>query len=162
MAIAPGTQTTTDKVWMLETSGGVVRDTQVVFARAAGRTIVMKHADDQAIFLMLHFPAAHDSTPSRDSIRVEVHPVAGQYAVTISLPDNVPTGSTGTFSYAIHFKTPSGAAATHPSPGQFEQLVAPALVTDTHVKFLAGNRPAADMMRFPLTTSGVYALLALR
>jgi hypothetical protein len=162
MAISPGTQSTTDKVWVLEASGAAVRDTAVIFAAAAGRTIVLQHPDDRAIFLILHFPAAHDSTRSTDSIRVDVHPLAGKYEVTLDLPANIPAGSTATFSYAMHFRTPAAAVATHRSPGQFEQLLAPAVVTDTRVKFLEGTRVAADMMRFPLTTAGTYALVALR
>ena len=156
--------TTLDKVWLLEASGTPVSDTTVTFALATGRTIVLRHArPDDAIFAVLQFPATKDSLRPRDSVHVSIHPMAGKYAFTMTTTDKLGIGAQATFSYAIHFRTPSDAFAKYPNPGRFEAQLAPAeLGADNKVQFLAGSRPAADMIRFPLTTSGSYALAASR
>ena len=156
--------TTVDRVWLLEASGPVVADTSVTFSAKAGRTVVMRHrAPDDAIFVVVLFPPSADTAHARDSIRVTIHPTGGQYGFTLATSDKLVNGTQATFSYAIHFRTPTGATATYPNPGRFEQLVVPALLTsDNHVQYLAGGRPAADMLRFPVTTAGTYALVAPR
>ena len=156
--------TTLDKVWLLEASGAPVADTSVAFAAATGRTIVLRHArPDDAIFLVLQFPATADSLRVHDSIHVTVHPMRGSYAFALSTPDRIASGATAMFSYAIHFRAPSDAAAKYPSPGRFEAQLAPAaLGTDNTVRFLEGVRPAADLIRFPVAAPGSYGLAAVR
>jgi hypothetical protein len=159
---APGSITTVDKTWLLEASGPPVHDTTVTFAAAVGRTIVLRHeAPDDAMFLILEFP--RDSTRTQDSLHVRVHPTAGKYAFALVTADKLVAGARATFAYAMHFRTPAEAVAKYPSPGRFEQLLSPAELTpDNKVKFLAGVRPAADMLRFELTAAGSYGLVALR
>ena len=154
--------TTIDKVWLVETSGLVVRDTSVVFSAASGRTIVLRHAlPDNAIFATLEF--LPDSTRARDSVHVSVQPTPGQYGFILMTNDKLSPGARATFSYALHFRTPSDAAVKYPSPERFEQLVFPALITaDSKVQLLVGQRPAADMLRFPLAGAGRYAAVAAR
>jgi len=159
---APGSTTLADKTWLLEASGPPVHDTTVAFAAGVGRTIVLRHeAPDDAMFLILEFP--RDSTRARDSVHVRVHPVAGKYAFALVTQDKLGAGARATFVYAMHFRTPADAIVKYPSPGRFEQLLSPAeLTADNKVKFLAGTRPAADMLRFGLAAAGSYGLVALR
>ena len=139
-------------------------DTSVRFATRTGRTVVLRHAlPDDAIFVVLQFPPSADTAHARDSMHVTIRVTPGKYGFTLTTADKLTSGTVATFSYAIHFRTPVGAAVTYPSPGRFEQLLSPALVTpDNHVRFLAGTRPAADMLRFPVTTPGSYAVVAPR
>jgi hypothetical protein len=136
----------------------------VTFATRTGRTIVMHHASpDDAIFLILQFPASTDTSRTRDSMHVTIRPTPGRYGFTLTTADKLGIGTIATFSYALHFRTPAEAAAKYPSPGRFEQLLLPALVTsDKGVQFLKPTRPAADMLRFPVATSGTYALVVPR
>jgi hypothetical protein len=156
--------TTLDKVWLLEASGPAVADTTVTFAVATGRTIVLRQAKpDDAIFAVLSFPAVKDSLRTRDSVHVTIHPMAGHYAFTLSTADKLGPGAQATFSYAIHFQTPSDAVALYPNPGLFEMMLAPASIgADNKVLFLMGERPAADAIRFPMIAAGTYALAAVR
>ncbi len=156
--------TTVDKVWLLEASGPAVRDTSISFAAAAGRTIMLRHAQpDDAIFAVLTFPATKDSLRSRDSVHIMIHPLPGHYAFTLSTNDKLGPGAQATFSYAIHFQTPSDAVSKYPSPGRFEAALAPATISaDNKVLFLLGSRPAADAIRLPMTAAGTYALAAVR
>jgi hypothetical protein len=156
--------TTVDKVWLLEASGTAVRDTSVTFAAAAGRTIMLRHAEpDDAIFAVLTFPATKDSLRSRDSVHVMIHPLPGHYAFALATSDKLGPGAQATFYYAMHFQTPSDAVSKYPSPGRFEAALAPATIgADNKVVFLVGNRPAADAIRLAVTAAGTYALAALR
>ena len=89
--------------------------------------------------------------------------MAGKYQFALVTPDKLGPGARATFSYAIHFQTPADAATKNPSPGRFEQLVAPAELTpDNKVRFLVGERPAADMLRFPVAAPGTYGLVVAR
>jgi hypothetical protein len=161
---AQPTATTLDKVWLLEASGAPVADTSVIFAVATGRTIVLRHAPpDNAIFVMVTFPASKDSLRTRDSMHVTIQPTPARYAFTLATPDKIEAGVQATFSYAIHFQTPAGARTTYPVPGRFEAQIGPAQIgADNKVQFLVGARPAADMIRFPVTIPGTYALAAVR
>ena len=162
--IAPAAATTLDKVWLLEASGAPVPDTSVTFAATTGRTIVLRHAPpDDAIFLILDFPAATDTMHARDSVHVRVHPVAGKYAFELVTTDKLPGNASATFSYAVHFRAPAGASVKYPSAGKFEQALAPAeLGAANKVQFIGGVRPAADVVRFPVAAAGSYALVAAR
>ncbi|MES1260038.1 MAG: hypothetical protein ABUL71_05530 [Gemmatimonadota bacterium] len=153
--------TTIDKTWQLESSGLAVNDTSVTFAASRGRTITLRHAaPDDALFLTLRFPPVGDTARVRDSIHVSVRPVPGKYAFALATTDKLPTGAMATFSYAIHFRTPAAAAARYPSPGRFEQLVAPVQITpDNRAHFIKAERPAADMLAFLLAGAGNYALV---
>jgi len=148
---------------VLESSGASIADTSVTFAARAGRTIVLRHAaPDDAIFLMIAFPAATD-TMARDSIHLAIHPTPGRYGFTLSTSDKLTAGATATFSYAVHFRTPAEAVTKYPSPGRFEQVLHAATIgADNKVQLITGQHPAADMLRFPLTASGNYALVAAR
>lgn len=141
-----------------------VGDTSVTFAAKSGRTVVMRHAaPDDAIFVIVQFPASADTAHARDSLHVTIHPTPGKYGFSIASADKLTTGTTATFSYAMHFRTPGEAAVTNPGPGRFEQLLVPALLTsDNKVQFLQGERPAADMLRFPIAAAGTYAAAAPR
>ena len=156
--------TTLDKVWLLEAGGTPVSDTTVAFPLAAGRTIVLRHAmPDDAIFLILQFPATKDSLRARDSVHVTIRPMRGKYGFTLATADKLGAGVQATFSYALHFQAPADAATKYPSPGRFEAVLTPALVgADNKIEFLAGARPAADMIRFPVTAAGTFALAAIR
>jgi hypothetical protein len=156
--------TTLDRVWLLEASGPAVADTSVTFALATGRTIVLHQAKpDDAIFAVLSFPATKDSLRALDSVHVTIHQMPGRYAFTLATTDKLGPGAQATFSYAIHFQTPSDAVALYPNPGRFEAQLAPATIgIDNKVLFLVGERPAADAIRFPMIGAGTYALAAAR
>lgn len=156
-----GAATSPEKVWTLEASGPDVRDTSIAFAAASGRTVVMRHdPPDGAIFLILEFPASKDTTAIRDSVHIRVHPIPGRYAFDLSTTDKLAAGSQATFSYAIHFRTPPEAAAKYPTPGALEVHLSPALVTASKVQYLGGTHPGADLLRFPVSAAGSYALVA--
>jgi hypothetical protein len=154
--------TTLDKVWVLESNGPTVPDTSVAFDARVGRTVVLHHArPDNMLFVTLHFPPLKDSTSAVDSVHLNIHPMPGKYGFTLTTNDKLPVGSEAVFSYAVHFLTPAEAAVKYPSPGRFEQLVAPALVTaDNQVRFLDGDRPAADALHFLIAVPGSYLLAA--
>lgn len=160
----PNATTTLDKVWLLEASGSPVPDTSVTFAVATGRTIVLRHAHpDDAIFLLLQFPATKDSLRAHDSVHVTIRSMRGKYAFTLTTADKIASGAQATFSYALHFQTSADAVTKYPSPGRLEAQLMPAEIgADNKVQFLAGARPAADMIRFPLTAPGTYGLAAPR
>lgn len=159
----PGT-TTVDKIWILESSGAAVGDTTLAFGVAEGRTIMLRHpAPDNAIFVIVQFPAHADSAGIHDSVRVTIHPDPGHYAFTLTASGKLPAASSATFSYAMHFQTPHDAVVKYASPGRFEQVLAPAqLGPDQKVTLLAGTRPATDMLRFTLSGPGTYAAVALK
>jgi hypothetical protein len=161
---SPGTVTTADRVWVLESSGPRVHDTTLTFAAAAGRSIVLHHEGmPDAIFLILDFPATRDTLHLRDSVLVAVHPADGQYGFTVSFNEKAGVTPEATLAYAMYFRTPAAAVATWPSPGRFEQRLQPALLgQDNKFTITAGERPAGDMLRFALKTSGTYALVALK
>ncbi len=162
--VPPTAPTTLDRIAVINATGTVVRDTAITFAAADGRTIVLRHpAPDEAIFLIVHVPPAADSLHSRDSLHLTIHAAPSLYEFTVASPDRFPTGTTATFSYAIHFKTPPDIATKYPSPGRLDLIVAPAeLMPGSKVVFVAATRPAADMMRFPLAHPGSYALAVMR
>ena len=141
-----------------------VRRAGTGYVATTGRTIVLRHAPpDDAIFLILDFPAATDTMHARDSVHVRVHPVAGTYAFELVTTDKLPGNSSATFSYAVHFRAPAGASVKYPSAGKFEQALAPAeLGAANKVQFIGGVRPAADVVRFPVAAAGSYALVAAR
>lgn len=155
---------TADKVWFLEASGTPVADSAVTFAAAEGRVVVMRHLPpDDAMFVVLQFPPSVDPARAHDTVHVTIRPTAGAYGFLLTTSDRLPSGTQATFSYAVHFQTPLDAAVKYPSPGRFELLVIPALLgPDRRVQFLAGLRPAADMLRFPVAIAGSYALVVPR
>jgi hypothetical protein len=156
--------TAADRVWLLESSGPRVHDTAVTFAAAAGRSIVLHHEGaPDAVFLMLDFPATRDTLRLRDSIMVSVHPLDGQYAFTVTFNEQPGVTPRATLAYALYFRTPAAAASLWPSPGRFEQRLEPALMgADNKVTVIASDRPAGDMLRFALKSSGTYALMAFK
>lgn len=160
----PGAVLAADRVWLLESSGPRVHDTTLTFAAAAGRSIVLHHEGmPDAVFLILDFPATRDTLHLRDSVRVTVHPLDGQYAFTVSFNEQAGVTPRATIAYAIYFRTPVAAATAWPSPGRFEQRLQPALIgADNKITIMAGERPAGDMLRFALKTSGTYALVAIK
>jgi hypothetical protein len=157
----PGTSTTVEHVWEVESSGEVVSDTSITFTARAGRAVVLHHGPpDGAIFARLDFPA--DSTANGE-ITVRLQPVAGKYAFAITSSGKLPVGSTATFTYPFHFRIPAAAQSQYTNPGRFEQLVsAAALDADHKVLLLKSDRPATDMLRFPLIAPGSFALVVMR
>ncbi len=151
-------------VWILERSGASPPDTTVTFRASEGRTIVMRHgAPDNAIFAILSIPPAATTARSGDSTTISLSPSPGRYGVTISSTDSLGAGIQLTFSYATHFQEPSEATTKYPTPGQFEQATAPLLVLPTgQVQFVVNQRPAADMIRFPVSATGTWLLAAPR
>lgn len=156
--------TSTDRIWILGASGPPVHDTVVTFARASGRTVMLHHAHpDNALFAALRFPAAPDSLHPTDSVRLEIRPVTGEYGVTVTSPDSLPSGSTATFFYGVHFQTPPGAEAKYPHPGQLETILSPALLNvDGKVSVLASSRPGVDVLSFTMARPGTYAIVFAR
>lgn len=153
-----------DAVWILERSGASPPDTTVTFRASAGRTIVMRHeAPDNAIFAILEVPPGAAVPKSGDRVTLRLAPSAGRYGVALETTDSLGTGIRLTFSYATHFQEPSQATGKYPTPGQFEQATAAAhLSGNNQLQFVASERPAADMIRFPVTAAGVWLLAARR
>jgi hypothetical protein len=87
----------------------------------------------------------------------------GRYGLKIETSDSLGLGISVTFSYAMHFQEPSDATGKYRTPGQFEQAIAAAhLLADDHLQFVESVRPAADMIRFPVTAPGTWLLAARR
>lgn len=151
-------------VWVLGRSGASPPDTAVTFRASEGRTIVMRHgAPDNAIFAILSIPAGAMTARSGDSATISLSPSPGQYGVTLLSTDSLGAGIQLTFSYATHFQEPSEATSKYPTPGQFEQATAPLRVLPSgQVQFVVNERPAADMIRFPVTATGTWLLAAPR
>lgn len=153
-----------DAVWILERSGASPPDTTVTFLASAGRTIVMRHgAPDNAIFAILEVPPAGIIARKGDSVTFRLSPSAGRYGVSLETTDSLAKGVRLTFFYAIHFQEPSEATLKYPTPGQFEQATAAGhTLGNNQLQFVVSERPAADMIRFPVTASGVWLLAARR
>ncbi|MEP6590802.1 MAG: hypothetical protein ABJC19_06440 [Gemmatimonadota bacterium] len=149
-------------VWILERSGASPPDTAVTFRAAEGRTIVMRHeAPDNAIFAILSIPAGAVVAKSGDSATIALVSTPGRYGVTLTTNDSLGAGIKLTFSYATHFQEPSEATGRYPTPGQFEQATAPAhALPSGQLQFVVNERPAADMIRFPVTAAGTWLLAA--
>jgi hypothetical protein len=145
---------------MLELAGASPGDTTVTFDPATGRTVLMRHgAPDNAIFAIIEFPPGAVAVAGGGEARVTIQPIPGRFGFVLSTTDRLGDGVRATFSYAIHFQEPSDAMTKYPSPVRFEQALAPArLLPDGGLSFLAGERPAADMLRLPIAEPGSYLL----
>jgi hypothetical protein len=150
-----------DRVLLLEQSGASPADTVVSFPASHGRTIVMRHAPpDNAIFALIAIPA--DSTAS-DTIRVELTPLPGRYAVRVAASPRLPSGAKLTFSYAIHFRAPEGATARYGTVSRYARALGVGrFLDDEQFGFLAESRPATDMLRIELGEPGDFAVAAPR
>jgi len=144
---------------VLASSGTTPGDTSVGYATASGRTIVLRHPADDAIFLIVTIPPVANA-PAGDSGRVAIQPFSGKYQFAIGMSGTFPAGIRATFSYGIHLATPPGAVARYPSPERLEAVLTPVEVSaNGKLQALAAERPAADMMRFTVTEPGTYALV---
>lgn len=141
-------------------SGVSPPDTMVRFAGRLGRTIVMRHAPpDNAIFAIVHVPA--DSTVN-DSVTVTLRVTPGRYGLLVLGEPRLPTGTTLTFSMAIHFQAPPDI----PSPAYTTTtryaawLGVGRLMEDGTLRYHATTRPGADMLRIVLEGGGEYLVAA--
>lgn len=180
VALVSGPALAASAVWVLERSGASPPDTAITFSAAAGRTIVIRHGPpDNSVFAILEFgkpetpkdsakvaqDSARAATASRpvDSVRVRLAPSPGRYGLEIRSDGALGAHIRLTFSYAMHFMMPSDAAEKYRTPAGFEQNVVPAhVLPDGKLKFVASERPAADMIRFTITEPGVWLLAAPR
>lgn len=153
-----------DKLWFPDLVGASPTDTSVQFAPDSGRTIVMRHSlPDGAIFAIVRFPPGTVIPQSGATAQVTLHPVPGRIGLEILTPDSIGPGAAATFSYAIHFQAPSDAVAHFGTPGRFEQALAAARsLGDGRLQFLPTERPAADMIRFPIDRPGTYLVATPR
>ncbi|MEI2719370.1 MAG: hypothetical protein V9E87_04425 [Gemmatimonadales bacterium] len=151
-------------VWPLERLGPSPTNTTVRFAAAIGRTIVLRHPrPDLSIFAIVTFPPGAMRARQGDTVTVQLQPTPGRYGVTVTSPDSFATAAVGTFSYAVHFAAPEGAQGRYPTATRFEAAMGAAhLVDSTTVRFLPGERPAGDMLRFAIVAPGTYLLAAPR
>ncbi|MES2306842.1 MAG: hypothetical protein V4558_15165 [Gemmatimonadota bacterium] len=134
------------------------------YSARAGRTIVMRHgAPDNAIFAIIEVPADSTRKAPGDSVTLRLSPSAGRYGVELQSSDSLKPGIRLTFSYATHFQEPSEAIAKYATPALFEQAMAAAHQIGTdQLQFVVTERPAADMLRFTITGTGVWLLAARR
>lgn len=124
----------------------------------------MRHgAPDNAIFAIIDVPPGAVIPKSGDSATFRLAPSAGRYGVILESTDSLAKAIRLTFSYAIHFQEPSEAILKYPTPGKFEQATAAAhVVGNDQLQFVMSERPAADMIRFPITATGLWLLAARR
>lgn len=148
-----------NQVWLLERSGLSPMDTTVTVDASAGRVIVVRHpAPDNAVFAMISIPP--DSTAS-DSVQVALRPTPGRYGIEITASPRIPPGSQLTFSYAVHFVAPTEGVTAYGSATRFELGLGVGRVQpDARLRFIAGDRPAADMLRVPVGENGLYQVAA--
>lgn len=150
-----------ERVWLIERGGSSPGDTVVTFPASAGRTVVLRHpAPDNATFAVLSVPADSGTEGERT---LTLTPMPGRYGLTVAANGELPAGTTLLFSYAAHFVAPAEAAARYPTITAMERgLGVGRLRPDSLFEFVAATRPAADMLRFPLTASGRYLLAVPR
>lgn len=150
-----------ERVWLIERGGASPGDTVVTFPARTGRTVVLRHpAPDNATFAVLVVPA---DSGTRGERTLTLAPMPGRYGLTVTAEGALPEGTTLLFSYAAHFVAPAEAAVRYPSLSALERgLGVGRLRPDSLFEFVAATRPAADMLRFPLTTPGRYLLAAPR
>lgn len=151
-------------VWILERFGPSPMDTTVRFHPSTGRTVVLRHPrPDLSIFAIVTFPPGSMRARQGDSVTVQLQPMPGRYGLTVATADSFATTAVGTFSYAVHFAAPDGAQPRYPTATRFESAMGAArLVDSTTLRFLPGERPAGDMLRFAISGPGTYLLAAPR
>jgi hypothetical protein len=149
------------EVLVLEQAGVAPTDTSVSFAARDGRTIVMRHVPpDNAVFATLTVPPDSAAT---GTLTVSLRQVPGRYGLVVTATPTWPTGTTLSFSYAMHFQAPDGIAAHYLGPSLYESALGIGRVMDEgRFDFLPTTRPAADMLRAAITEPGQYAAAAPR
>jgi hypothetical protein len=141
-------------------SGVSPPDTTVAFLGRAGRTIVMRHTPpDNAVFAVIDVPG--DSTAT-DSIRLTLRVIPGRYGLEVRGEPRLPTGTTLTFSYAIHFQSPPEIPSTaYPTVTRFATwLSIGRTLGDGTFQFQPSVRPGGDLLRVVLPEAGEYLVAA--
>lgn len=149
------------QVVILEQSGISPSDTTVRFAASRGRTVVLRHAPpDNAIFAIVQIPPDGAAT---DSVTLVLRPTPGRYGLTIGAEPRLPGAGTITFSYAVHFQSPSLAGSRYRNDVGYSQWLGLGRLTGPdRLTFLPFTRPAADMIRGALGATGEYLVAAPR
>jgi hypothetical protein len=158
-----------EQLYVLEATGHVPEDTTVTFLSGTPRTIVLRHGPpDNTVFLQLHFPAdafpvPRDSLAPRDSVRLEIRPQPGIYAVAIGMNTTPGKGATVQFKYPVHFAAPNAAIARYGTRARYERALMIGIQLDSmRVGLLESERPGSDNLRSAFLGSGTYLVAAPR
>jgi hypothetical protein len=158
-----------EQLYVLEATGLLPEDTTITFLSGTPRTIVLRHGPpDNTVFLQLDFPAKafpapRDSLAPRDSVRMEIRPRPGIYAVDIRMNATPGKGATIRFKYPVHFAAPNAAIARYGTRGRYERALMIGVQLDsTEVGLLESERPGSDNLRSAFLGTGTYLVAAPR
>jgi hypothetical protein len=158
-----------EQLFPLEATGLLPEDTTVTFIAGQPRTVMLRHGPpDNTVFLQLNFsagafPVPRDSLAPRDSVRIEIRPQPGIYAVDIRMNLTPEKGATIQFKYPVHFAAPNAAVARYGSRARYEKALMIGIRMDsTSVGLLESERPASDNLRSAFLGSGTYLVAAPR
>lgn len=158
-----------EQLFVLEASGLLPEDTTITFLTGTPRIIMLRHGPpDNTVFLQLNFPATafevpKDSLAPRDSVRVQIRPHPGVYAVDIGMSATPKKGATIQFKYPVHFAAPNAAIQRYGTRARYERALMIGLQLDsTQVGLYESERPASDNLRAPFVGSGTYLVAAPR
>lgn len=152
------------QVYVLESFGAAPEDTIVTFDPRLNRTVVMRReAPDNSLFVEVTFPAGALVPRAGDSVTVRLASRPGLYGIDVSTEARVAAGARITFSYGIHFVSPSGARAAYGSDIRFEQFLGVGrLEGDSTLVFLDSWRSASDLLTATIPGPGSYLVAAPR
>ncbi len=158
-----------EQLYVLEATGLLPEDTTIAFLSGTPRTIVLRHGPpDNTIFLQVDFPAnafpvPRDSLAPQDSVRMEIRPRPGLYAVDIRMNATPGKGATIRFKYPVHFAAPNAAIARYGTRGRYERALMIGVQLDsTQIGLLESERPGSDNLRSAFLGSGTYLVAAPR
>lgn len=149
---------------VLETAGPPVADTSVRFVAGRTRAIVLRHGPPEFIvFAELWFPAEAFLPDSGREVTIDVRIRPGVYGLDVASSLPIGPGAYLVFKYARFFSAPARARTVYGSDVVYERALAIGrLRPDGMLALLPTTRPAADVLRAPLTEAGSYLVAAPR
>jgi hypothetical protein len=148
---------------VLETAGPPPHDTVVEFLTGQRRVIVLRHGPpENIVFAEVTFPATAFADSGRP-VRAEVRPRPGVYGLDLSTSLPLKREASVSFNYARYFTAPSRARELFGADAVFERALAVGqLRSDSLLALLPSSRPASDVLRADITTTGRFLAAAAR
>lgn len=148
---------------VLETAGPPPRDTVVEFVTGQARVIVLRHGPpENIVFAQVDFPATAFADSGRP-VRAEVRPRPGVYGLDLSTSVPLKRKASVSFNYARYFTAPARAHEVFGADEVFERALAVGQVrNDSLLALLPSIRPASDVLRADISTTGRFVAAAAR